>query len=137
MRFYLVDDDPDIIALVRAVLEQAGHSVDSSTSSVQALKEIVARRPDCVVTDVMMPEMDGFELTRELRLTIPPEVPPGRLLLQVGDASALARTDPEAADEFVPRDLRQLIWLINHLRRNDRLYAVLVRADNGLVFQVR
>ena len=77
----------------------------------------------------------GPELTRELRLTIPPEVPPGRLLLQVGDASALARTDPEAADEFVPRDLRQLIWLINHLRRNDRLYAVLVRADNGLVFQ--
>jgi len=77
----------------------------------------------------------GPELTREMRLTVPPEVPPGRLLLQVGDASALARTDPEAGDEFVPRDLHQLVWLINHLRRNDRLYAVLVRADNGLVFQ--
>jgi len=77
----------------------------------------------------------GPELTREMRLTVPPEVPPGRLLLQVGDASALARTDPEAGDDFVPRVLRQLVWLINHLRRNDRLYAVLVRADNGLVFQ--
>ena len=77
----------------------------------------------------------GPELTRELRLQVPAEVPTGRLLLQVGDASALARTDPESADDFVPRDLRQLVWLINHLRRNDRLYAVLVRADNGLVFQ--
>ena len=77
----------------------------------------------------------GPELTRTLKVTVPPEVPPGRLLLQVGDASALARTDPEAADDFVPRDLHQLVWLINHLRRNDRLYAVLIRADNGLVFQ--
>ena len=67
MRFYLVDDDPDILALVAAVLEQAGHSVAASTSSAQALKEIPVQRPDCVITDVMMPEMDGFELTRELR----------------------------------------------------------------------
>jgi phosphoribosyl 1,2-cyclic phosphodiesterase len=67
MRFYLVDDDPDILALVRAVLEQDGHSVESSGSGAQALKEIPVLRPDCVITDVMMPEMDGFELTRELR----------------------------------------------------------------------
>ena len=61
MRFYLVDDDPDILALVRAVLEQAGHSVETCGSSAQALKEIPGRRPDCVITDVMMPVMDGFE----------------------------------------------------------------------------
>jgi phosphoribosyl 1,2-cyclic phosphodiesterase len=67
MRFYLVDDDPDILALVRVVLEQDGHSVESSGSGAQALKEIPVLRPDCVITDVMMPEMDGFELTRELR----------------------------------------------------------------------
>jgi phosphoribosyl 1,2-cyclic phosphodiesterase len=67
MRFYLVDDDPDILALVATVLEQAGHSVEACGSSTQALKEIPVRRPDCVITDVMMPEMDGFELTRELR----------------------------------------------------------------------
>ncbi len=67
MRFYLVDDDPDILALVATVLEQAGHSVEACGSSTQALNEIPVRRPDCVITDVMMPEMDGFELTRELR----------------------------------------------------------------------
>jgi CheY-like chemotaxis protein len=67
MRFYLVDDDPDILTLVATVLEQAGHSVEACGSSTQALKEIPVRRPDCVITDVMMPEMDGFELTRELR----------------------------------------------------------------------
>ena len=67
MKFYIVDDDPDILILLRRVLEGAGHSVVSSDSSEQALKEIPGIRPDCVITDLMMPVMDGFELCRELR----------------------------------------------------------------------
>ncbi|MEO8203928.1 MAG: response regulator [Betaproteobacteria bacterium] len=67
MKFYIVDDDPDILALLRRVLESAGHTVVSNESSQQALKEIPGERPDCVITDLMMPVMDGFELCRELR----------------------------------------------------------------------
>ena len=67
MKFYIVDDDPDILILLRRVLEGAGHSVVSSDSSEQALKEIPGIRPDCVITDLKMPVMDGFELCRELR----------------------------------------------------------------------
>ena len=67
MKFYVVDDDPGILALVQKVLKRAGHAVVISASSGQALKEIPVERPDCVITDLMMPGMDGFELTRELR----------------------------------------------------------------------
>ena len=67
MKFYIVDDDPDILELLRRVLEKAGHTVVSSESSRQALEEIPGERPDCVITDLMMPELDGFELCRELR----------------------------------------------------------------------
>lgn len=67
MKFYIVDDDPDILALLRSVLEKAGHTVVSSNSSQQALNEIPGVSPDCVITDLMMPVMDGFELCRELR----------------------------------------------------------------------
>ena len=67
MKFYIVDDDPDILALLRRVLEAAGHTVVSCESSHQALKEIPGARPDVVISDLMMPEMDGFELCRELR----------------------------------------------------------------------
>jgi len=67
MNFYLVDDDADILTVLGRVLEAAGHKVEASTSSVHALKHIPVSRPDCVITDIMMPEMDGFELTRELR----------------------------------------------------------------------
>ena len=67
MKFFIVDDDPDILALVARVLTEAGHSVETCSSSRRALQEIPGKRPDCVLTDLMMPEMDGFELTRELR----------------------------------------------------------------------
>jgi phosphoribosyl 1,2-cyclic phosphodiesterase/CheY-like chemotaxis protein len=67
MRFFIVDDDPDIVALLAKLLEEAGHTVQSSNSSRQALRDIPGARPECVITDIMMPEMDGFELTRELR----------------------------------------------------------------------
>jgi len=67
MNFYVVDDDPEILALLVKVLEGAGHRVEASPSALHALKQIPMSRPDCVITDVMMPEMDGFELTRELR----------------------------------------------------------------------
>jgi CheY-like chemotaxis protein/phosphoribosyl 1,2-cyclic phosphodiesterase len=70
MKFFLVDDDPDVLALLARVLGGAGHSVETSASSIEALKRIPIERPECVITDIMMPEMDGFELTRELRRRI-------------------------------------------------------------------
>jgi CheY-like chemotaxis protein len=67
MKFYVVDDDPDLLALVAKLLTDAGHQVEMNGDSTRALKEIPVSRPDCVITDVMMPGIDGFELTRELR----------------------------------------------------------------------
>ena len=67
MKFLIVDDDPVILRLMKAVLEEGGHSVKTYTSSPQALREIPVDRPDCVISDVIMPEMDGFELCREIR----------------------------------------------------------------------
>ncbi len=67
MNFAIVDDDPIILQLMKAVLEESGHNVKCFASSTQALREIPVDRPDCVITDVIMPEMDGFELCREIR----------------------------------------------------------------------
>ena len=67
MKFFIVDDDHDTLALLKHLLEGAGHEVELCESGIDALKRIPESRPDCVVTDVMMPGMDGFELTRELR----------------------------------------------------------------------
>ncbi|HTQ76962.1 MAG TPA: response regulator [Burkholderiales bacterium] len=67
MKFFIVDDDPDALALVSRLLQDAGHEVTVRSSSTSAVRDIPEAPPDCVITDLMMPGMDGFELMRELR----------------------------------------------------------------------
>ena len=67
-------------------------------------------------------------LTREIE--IPPETPPGPLTLQVGSAASMSRADDVDGPVF-PRDLDQLVVLINRLRRNDRVYLLASRGDAG------
>lgn len=67
MKFIVVDDDPVIVKFLTKVLIDGGHTVVGRTKSVGALEEVLAETPDCVLIDLMMPEMDGFELCRQLR----------------------------------------------------------------------
>jgi CheY-like chemotaxis protein/L-ascorbate metabolism protein UlaG (beta-lactamase superfamily) len=67
MKFFIVDDDPDVLALASRLLTAAGHEVVVRGAGGDAVREISDTLPDCVITDVMMPGMDGFELTRALR----------------------------------------------------------------------
>jgi phosphoribosyl 1,2-cyclic phosphodiesterase/CheY-like chemotaxis protein len=64
---YIVDDSRTQAEIARALLEKSGHSVRVNQSSVDALREIPSIRPDCVLMDIMMPGVDGYELCRRLR----------------------------------------------------------------------
>jgi phosphoribosyl 1,2-cyclic phosphodiesterase/ActR/RegA family two-component response regulator len=67
LSIYIVDDSAVQIEIARALLEKAGHTVTVNRSSADALREIPVRRPDCVITDIMMPEIDGYDLCRRIR----------------------------------------------------------------------
>lgn len=67
LNFFIVDDDRVFIKLTAKYLENANHHVAFDTSGVSALDEIIRQKPDCVLLDIMMPEMDGLELLRRLR----------------------------------------------------------------------
>jgi PAS domain S-box-containing protein len=67
MRILLVDDDREARLMVRAVLQQAGAHVTPVDSAARALASLRESLPDLVVTDIAMPEMDGYALTREIR----------------------------------------------------------------------
>ena len=63
----VVDDDPKIVALVRAYLLRAGYEVLTAGDGRTALRLIRERRPRLVVLDLMLPELDGMDVTREAR----------------------------------------------------------------------
>ncbi|MFC1815255.1 response regulator [Thermodesulfobacteriota bacterium] len=66
-KFFIVDDDRISISLMTKYLENEGHIVSSSTLSVPALSQIIEQKPDCALIDLMMPEMDGLEMIKQLR----------------------------------------------------------------------
>ena len=66
-RILAVDDEPNIVRLIQVNLERMGYQVDTANNGVQALEKIRANRPDLVVSDVMMPEMDGMELLSTIK----------------------------------------------------------------------
>jgi DNA-binding response OmpR family regulator len=61
------DDDEDILALVKFRLERSGYTVLQARDGQEALALARERRPDLAVLDIMMPKLDGLELTRRLR----------------------------------------------------------------------
>ena len=63
----VAEDDPNTRKLMCAVLKRSGFEVSSAENGVEALEVMDRQHIDLIVLDIMMPEMDGYELTRELR----------------------------------------------------------------------
>jgi CheY-like chemotaxis protein len=66
----VVDDDPDYLWLVRVILEMTGERitiVGEAASGEEALAVVLRERPDVVIADLMMPRLNGLELTRRIK----------------------------------------------------------------------
>ena len=63
----VVDDNPDIITIVRTILEGKGFNVLSASSGAECLEALKGQKPDLIVLDIMMPEMDGLEVLTRLK----------------------------------------------------------------------
>ena len=63
----VVDDEPQITKLVRAYLEQSGYQVIQAADGLGAIELFQVRNPDLIILDLMMPGMDGIEVTRNIR----------------------------------------------------------------------
>lgn len=66
-RILVVDDFPDNVFLLKSALEEEGYDVDTATNGNSALTKIEASPPDLVLLDVMMPGMNGYEVTQRIR----------------------------------------------------------------------
>lgn len=68
LRVVLIDDDPDLRKLVQLTLEfTAGFEVMTAADGAQGIEAVRREKPDVAVVDVMMPEMDGYEVCRRLK----------------------------------------------------------------------
>ena len=108
------DDDEDILELVAFRLERSGYSVLRARDGQQALDLALDKQPDLALLDVMMPKLDGIEVTRRLRAEAATSRMPIILLTaRAQDADIERGFDAGATDyirkPFSPRELRMRV----------------------------
>ena len=119
-RILVADDDREIVRTVRAYLEESGYEVTSAHDGKTALDSFRNEKPDLVVLDIMMPEMNGLDVAKALRRES--EVPIIMLTARVEEEDRLTGLDLGADDyitkPFSPRELAARVRAV--LRRTSR-----------------
>lgn len=119
MDILVVDDDIQILELVQIHLQQEGYNVIKAHNGIEALDATLDILPDLAVVDVMMPEMDGYTLTKELRqMDIPVLLLTAKGELADKEKGFLAGSDDYLVKPFEPKELLFRIQAI--LRRYDK-----------------
>jgi putative two-component system response regulator len=140
-RILIIDDQPENVTLLRRVLSKAGYGeVQSTTDPGQAEVLYEAYRPDLVLLDLHMPEMDGFAVLERLRcLTARATYLP--ILVLTGDHDPLKRRRALAAGatDFLakPFDIVEVVLRIRNLLETRHLHSLLSNQNTFLEARVR
>jgi adenylate cyclase len=129
----VVDDQEVNRRLLEAVLTPRGYQVRSAASGPEALELLAAEQPDVVLLDIVMPDMDGYEVCRRIREDERTAVLPVVMITASGDQEKIRATDA-GADDFVtkPFDQAELLARVRSLVRVSRYHRTVVEQAREL-----
>ena len=99
-RILVVDDEPQIRHSLQVNLEKRNYAVTTAASGEEALEAIARQKPDVVIVDLVLPEMDGIELTRRIREESPVPI---IILSAIGDERKKVEALESGADDYVTK----------------------------------
>ena len=113
----LVDDDPVILKLLQVNFEMEGYSVETASDGVEGLEKARTLHPDIVLLDIMMPRMDGLEVTKALKADEATKQIPIILLSAKAQASDIQAGKDIGADDYLtkPFDPLELLERVGDL----------------------
>ncbi|MBN3961471.1 hybrid sensor histidine kinase/response regulator [Nostoc sp. NMS8] len=117
-RILVVDDTQDNLILVQVILESEGYEIDLASDGIKALQKIDQSPPDLILLDVMMPGIDGYEVTRRIRKNPAISYIPILLITAFHQSSVVEGLDA-GADDFIrkPFDTDELLARVRSLLR--------------------
>jgi two-component system KDP operon response regulator KdpE len=96
----IVDDERQIVRMLRASLQSSGYEVLTASNGIEALRQFESERPDLIITDLAMPEMNGLELTQSIRRVAQTPI----IVLSVRDTDVMkVRALDEGADDYLTK----------------------------------
>ncbi len=122
LKVLVADDEPKLVLALRLMLEGAGYTVVEASDGIEALAVFSSEHPDLVLLDIMMPNMDGYQVCREIRRSSP-EVPV-LFLSAKSELSDMSVGFHLGADDYIVKPFRQAELLLRveaALRRSERL----------------
>jgi signal transduction histidine kinase/DNA-binding response OmpR family regulator len=125
----VVDDDPDALDLVVAMLEDSGFETVTATTGREAIDRIAEAKPDCIILDLMLPEMDGFEVVH--RLSLNPEWQAIPIILIT--ARDLSHEERRALDTGVTRIIQKAGFTRDELLAEIRALATAQPGDMAVI----
>lgn len=133
-RVLVVDDESAIRALVAKIVERAGHPVETARDGAEAIAKLDAQPYAVVVLDLMMPNVDGYDLIEYLKAR--GAHPPAIIVISAGDTAALRRLDGSMVHSILrkPFDIDVLGDLITAAVRSREQNAEL---ENGHLLPFR
>jgi two-component system, OmpR family, response regulator RpaA len=114
-----IDDDPSIVELIRVNLEMQGHTVLTAPDGIQGLALIKQEKPNLVVTDLMMPEVDGYTVCQRVRKDGELEGIPIVMLTALGELDDKVKGFDAGADDYLtkPFEIPELLVRVRALLR--------------------
>jgi DNA-binding response OmpR family regulator len=112
----VVDDDAAIRQLLTDVLEMEGHQVLTEPDGLSAVRRLECIRPDCIVLDVMMPGLDGYDVLRSIR-ALDGDAIPVIMLTAAAEPDTAVRAWGDGVDYFLAKPFKadQVLDLIDAL----------------------
>ena len=129
-KILIVDDDVTLRTALTRYLEKRDYVVQNAASGIEGLEVFEQDPPDLIVSDVMMPEMDGFEFCRRMRASREGQLVPLIFLSSRGDVEDRIQGHVLGADDYLikPFEPRELIAKIeSQLERSRRIHAEIIR----------
>ena len=120
-RILIVDDNRLIVNLLRVNLLTSGYGVITASDGFCALRAAISERPDLILLDVMMPEMDGFEVARQIRNNTLIAHVPIIMLTARGSVDSVVEGLDAGADDYIskPFEMTEVLARVKaHLRRS-------------------
>jgi DNA-binding NarL/FixJ family response regulator len=129
-KILIVDDDTALRAALIRYLEKRGYAVRDAVSGVEGLAIFEQDQPDLIVSDVIMPEMDGYEFCRRLRLLRTGQLVPFIFLSSKGEVEDRVQGHSIGADDYLikPFEPKELLAKIeSQLERLRRMHSEMIR----------
>jgi signal transduction histidine kinase len=107
----IVEDSPTQSKLLRLILEENGYSVDSANDGIKALECLKSKKPHLIITDIIMPEMDGFALCTAVKNDPQLQSIPIMLLTSLSDPQDVIKGLQAGADNFLTKPYEEAALL--------------------------